>query len=223
MKVLIKAVWHLIRYIVATCISIVVSGLLPLLAASIPIFMAVAWVLVWALDFVVYSLTGESMLQGVLVDDPFGIVLVPLMFGGIGAFAVSAISLVVVAFNVLIVLPVSLATDLVCQRLSVRSVVPRLGGFLLSGLLLGIAITSIVMILFGFYHPDIPASVLFGSGLVVLLICVCIVFVFGLALTMLSAFKNKIVRLKIRLGQRKLAATAPDELRSFSPTTENCA
>ncbi|MDY6876572.1 MAG: hypothetical protein SWK90_10295 [Chloroflexota bacterium] len=221
MKSSIKVVWHLIRYAIATCISTVVSGLLPLLAASTPIFAAVAWVLVWVLDFVVYLLTGESMLQGVLVDDPFGIVLVPLMFGGIGALAVSAISLVVVAFNVLIVLPVSLATDLICQRLSVRGVVPRLGGFLLSGLLLGVAIASIMTILFGFYHPDIPVSALFVSGLVILVICDSVVFVFGLALTMLSAFKNIVIRLKARRGQKK-AVTAPDEMQLCSTTVKDC-
>lgn len=202
MKTLIKVTWHLIRYTIATWVSTAVSGLLPLLVASMPLFMAVAWVLVWVLDFVVHSLTGESILQDVLVDDPFGTILVPLMLGGIGAFAVSAISLVIVAFNVLTVLPTSLATEFVFQRLSVRGVVPRLGGFLLSGLLLGTAIASIVMILFGFYHPDTPIGALSASWLVILVICDCVVFVFGLVLTILSALKNLVIRMKVRLGQK---------------------
>lgn len=202
MKIL-KAVWHFIRYAIATCISTVVSGLLPLLAASMPIFAAVAWVLVWVLVFVIYLLGGESMLQDVPMGDPFGIVFVPLMLGGIGTLAVSATSLVVVAFNILIVLPVSLVTDLVCRRLAIRGVVPRLGSFLLSGLLAGIAIAGIVVILFGFYHPDTPIGTLFISGAMILVICDCVVFVFGLVLTMTSVLKDLVIRLKAWLEQKK--------------------
>lgn len=220
MKTLVKVVWHLIRYTIATCISTVVSGLLPLLAASIPIFMAIAWVLVWVLVLVICLLGGENMLQDVPMGDPFGLVLVPLMFGGIGVIAVSAISLVVVAFNVLIVLPVSLATDFVCQRLSVRGVVPRLGSFLLSGFLLGLVVASIVVTLFSLYHPDVSVGALFVSGLVILAICDGVVFVFGFTLTVLSTFKGMVFRLKARRRQKK-AATAANEMQLCSTTAKD--
>jgi hypothetical protein len=51
------------------------------------------------------------------------------------------------------------------------------------------------------YHPDIPVSALLMLGLVILVVCDCVVFVFGLALTMLSVLKNIIIRLKTRRGQ----------------------
>jgi len=211
MKDLIKAVWHFMRYSLATAISTAVSGLFPLLAASVPILMSVAWVLVWVLDFAVYALIGESMLQGVLVDDPFGIALVPVLAGGVGVASVAAISIAVVALNVLIVMPVSLVTELLCQRLSVHRVVSRLGAFLVSGLLLGVVVAGFVMGLFGFYHPDSSLSALVLPGLVIAVMCVGIVFVFGTALTLLSAFKDLLVRLKSRREQ-SCVAVASDEI-----------
>jgi hypothetical protein len=120
------------------------------------------------------------------------------MLGGVGVFALSAISLVIAAFNGLIVLPASLVTELVCQRLSIRGIVPRLASFLLSGLLLGIAIASIVMIVFGLYHSGTSVGSLLASGSVILVICDCVVFVFGLVLTMLSALKDRAICLKTK-------------------------
>jgi hypothetical protein len=220
-KTLIMGLWHLIRYTIATCVCTVVSGLLPVLAASMPIFVAAAWVLMWVLMSAIHLLGGESMVQDVPIGDPIGIVFVPLLLGSIGAFAVSAILIVVTAFNVLIILPVSLATELVCRRLSIRGVVPRLGSFLLSGSLLGIALATIVMTLFGSYHPDVPANILLVSGLVILVICDCVVFVFGFVLIMLSTLKSVVIRLKARWRQKR-ASTTPTEIQLHPATAADC-
>ena len=200
MKTATRILWHIIRYTTATCISTVVSAALPLVAASVPVLMAVGWVLAWGAAFVFYIVTGEPV--GIEMDEPLGIVLVPFLLLAFGIFAVSIVLLLATGFSVLAVLPISLITELVCWQLSIRSVILRLGSFLTAGLFLGVIIVTITAMIIEIRQIPASSLVLLEVTLSLLMMCVCAVFVSGITLTTLSLVKDKTTTLGERTSVR---------------------
>jgi len=187
-KPALRVAWHLVRYTVATCASTAVSAALPLVIAFTPLVMAVMWVLAWVAALMFYALTGEAI--DLEMDSPLGIVLVPLLLLLFGIACISAVLLLAVAFNVLAVLPISLIAEFICRRLRVRAILPRLGIFLLAGLLLGSALAGIAGAAIGLGHLQVPPVALLVSTLALLAACAGAVFTSGLALTMLFPSKG---------------------------------
>ena len=187
-KPALRVAWHLVRYTIATCASTAVSAALPLVIAFTPLGLAVMWVLAWVAALVFYALTGEAI--DLEMDSPLGIVLVPLLLLLFGIACVSAVLLLAIAFNVLAVLPISLITEFVCRRLRVRAILPRLGIFLVAGLLLGITLAGIAGAAIAFGHFQVPPVALPISALALLAACAGAVFTSGLVLTMLFPSKG---------------------------------
>jgi len=187
-KPALRVAWHLVRYTVATCASTAVSAALPMVIAFTPLVMAVMWVLAWVAALMFYALTGEAI--DLEMDSPLGIVLVPLLLLLFGIACISAVLLLAVAFNVLAVLPISLIAEFICRRLRVRAILPRLGIFLLAGLLLGSALAGIAGAAIGLGRLQVPPVALLVSTLALLAACAGAVFTSGLALTMLFPSKG---------------------------------
>ncbi len=199
MKTAIRVVWHIIRYTVATCVSTAMSAVLPVIIASTPIILSIAWVLLWVAMFLLYVLTGESI--DMEIGHPLGIVLVPLLFSVFGIVSVSTALLLVVAFNVLVVLPVSLITEFICRHLSVRAIL-RLASFVIAGLLLGVAAVSIMVMIVSGQQTQTTPFALFGVAIILLLTCICTVFTSGFILTTMSLVKDKAVIFIVALKER---------------------
>jgi hypothetical protein len=151
--------------------------------------MAIGWVLAWMAALVFYIVTGEPV--GIEMEEPLGIVLVPLLLLAFGIFAVSIVLLLATGFSVLAVLPISLIVELVCWRLSIRSIILRLGSFFTAGLLLGVIVVTITVMIIEIRQIPAPSLVLLGVTLSLLMTCVCAMFVSGITLTTLSLVKDK--------------------------------
>ena len=187
--------WHLFRYAVATCVSTTISAIVPFLIASLPLVLAALWILIWIAAFLLYILTGEA------VDfdaDPIGIVLIPLMLSIIGVASVSAILLVVTAFNILIVFPFSFVTEIVSQRLGVYRWSLRPIIFLGAGVFVGVITSLVGIVLMAGQQTEIPLLHQLGVVVFLMLICVCTVFAFGMTLIIMDLSKKgfAVIRMK---------------------------
>lgn len=192
-----RFVWHVTRYSVATCVSTVVTAILPVLISCIPIALAIVWVLSWVAAFLLYALTGETI--GVEMEEPIGLVIVPLGLLVVGFVALVISVLLAIAFSILVVLPLSLITEFICRWLSIRTFTLRLASFLLVGLLLGFTLNIILLLIGGFNHLQTSPLVLLGLGIWLALTCFSAVFMSGLSLMTMSFTRNGIIHLWRRI------------------------
>jgi len=168
-----RIVWHLLRYVVATCVSTVAVAALPVLIVFV---LTVLWLL-----GLIFALVFQFP-----IDEPISLLITPLLVVLMGIVVVFVVLLLAVAFTVIGVLPVSLLAEFACWRLSIRSTWARLMGFLLAGVLLG-SVTGTVGVLT--IQPNSVALV--GLAFTVLmLVSICIVFLFGLTLTSMTVAKD---------------------------------
>jgi hypothetical protein len=158
-----RLAWHLLRYLTATGVSILAIATLPLIAVLVLTLLAAASVL--------FFFIGGVMDAGL-----------PL------ALIVNGVTLLLLAttFTVLGVLPVALLTELVCQRLSIRSTLARLASFLISGLCLGIPLAGSIFL----FKIQTHLLILLALFIAILLICACAEFLFGLILTTMSIVRD---------------------------------
>jgi hypothetical protein len=96
----IKFLCNIARYSLATITSTIVTGIMPFVIASIPLIFALVWVILWA---VVLLFAFFGVYIDVPMDEPIGIVLIPLIASVLGAISVSAAVLLTIAFNLITV------------------------------------------------------------------------------------------------------------------------
>src|SRR5690349_14976380 len=109
----IEFLWNMIRYVLATAASIIATGVMPFVIASIPLIFALVWVIIWAVVLLFASFGASADIP---IDEPIGIVLIPLLMSVLGAITVSAAVLLTIAFNLIIVLPFSIFVEILNKR-----------------------------------------------------------------------------------------------------------
>ncbi len=172
-----RLAWHLLRYLTATGVSILAIATLPLIAVLALTLLAAAFVLFFFIGGVM-----DAGLPAALIVN--GATLLAVLALGVGSGL--ALLLLVTTFTVLGVLPVALLTELVCQRLSLRSTLARLANFVIAGLCLGIPLAGSVFL----FKIQAHLLILLALFVAILLICVCAEFLFGLVLMTMSIVKD---------------------------------
>jgi hypothetical protein len=148
--------------------------------AALPVLIVFVLTVLWLLGFI-FALVFQFP-----IDEPMSLLITPLLVMLMGIVVVFAVLLLAVAFIVTGVLPVSLLAEFACWRLSIRTTWARLLSFLLAGVLLG-SVTGTVGVLT--IQPNSVASV--GLAFTVLMsVSGCIVFLFGLTLTLMTVVKD---------------------------------
>lgn len=120
------------------------------------------------------------------IDEPMSLLFTPLLTVVFGIAAILAIFLLAVAFTVLGVLPISLFTEFVCWRLDIQHILARLASFVPAGVLLGMAVSGLGLLWVQPGSPDSAALII----IVLTLVSVCVVFLFGLVLTLMTAIRD---------------------------------
>jgi hypothetical protein len=172
-----RLAWHLLRYLTATGVSILAIATLPLIAVLVLTLLAAASVLF----FFIGGVMDAGLPLALIVN---GVTLLVVLALGIGSGL--ALLLLATTFTVLGVLPVALLTELVCQRLSIRSTLARLASFLISGLCLGIPLAGSIFL----FKIQTHLLILLALFIAILLICACAEFLFGLILTTMSIVRD---------------------------------
>jgi hypothetical protein len=148
--------------------------------AALPTLIVLAYVFLVLFSFVL-------VLVGLIpIDEPMSLLFTPPLTVIFGIAGVLLILLLAIAFTVLGVLPISLFTELVCWRLDVHHILAKLAAFVSAGVLLGLAASGLGLL---WAQPDSPGAAALVT-LVLMLVSIGIVFLFGLVLTAMTAFKN---------------------------------
>ena len=179
----VKFLRSMVPYFLATIASTIVTGVMPLAIASIPLILAFVWVILWAVVLLVTFFGGNIDLP---MDEPIGIALIPLLMSVFGAISVSAAILLTVSFNLIFVLPLGIFVEILNKRMGVRNWFLRLGTFFSGGVVLGLIFGVIGMLLAKKIDTDIS---LFGQiGVAVFLGITGVVaeFIFGFTLMVID-------------------------------------
>ena len=182
-RIIAQAIWHLLRYVGATCVSTTALAAIPILVVS---------------AFVLFQLSGFIFffLGLVPLEDPMSLVLVPLLLVIFEIVAVLVSLLTAAGLTVVAVLPTSLLVELVLWKLyswelSIRMLFTRLASFVIGGVLLGVLLGAVGLLCF---QPDRLVSIGFVYlGLV--FISTCTVFLFGSFLTMMKVVGKGVLAL----------------------------
>lgn len=191
MKTFVLGVWHVVRYAIATGVSTAVAAILPVAISCIPIALAIVWVLAWGIALVLYALTGDP--SGIEMEEPLGIILVPLLLLVFGIVSAIISLVLAIAFGILIVLPISLAIELACWRLPIRAAMPRLGSFLLAGLFLGAMLAVLLLAIGGFQQVQASPLPWLGAAAWLSSTGIGAVFASGLVLVSMSFVKERAI------------------------------
>lgn len=210
MKIALQLGWHLIRYTLATAISILISALVPFLIASIPLVLAIVWVLAWGAALVFYLLTGEVI--DVEMGEPIGLVLVPLLLTLMGVVTMSAALLLTIAFNLLIILPFSIITEFLYGRWFGKHPLIRPGIFVGAGILLGVIIAVIGTIGIASQQSEMSSLQQVGLAAFLFITCVCTEFAFGLSLTLIDAARKGIEIIRKLIKRRQAGDSLPNPI-----------
>jgi len=172
-----RLAWHLLRYLTATGVSILAIATLPLIAVLALTLLSTALVFF----FFIGGVMDAGLPLALIVN---GATLLVVLALGVGSGLV--LLLLITIFAVLGLLPVALLTELVCQRLSLRSTLARLASFLIAGLCLGIPLAGSIFL----FKIQTHLLILLALFVAILLICTCAEFLFGLILTTMSIVKD---------------------------------
>jgi len=179
----VKFLRSMVPYFLATIASTIVTGVMPLAIASIPLILAFVWVILWAVVLLVTFFGGNIDLP---MDEPIGIALIPLLMSVFGAISVSAAILLTVSFNLIFVLPLGIFVEILNKRMGLRNWFLRLGAFFSGGVVLGLIFGVIGMLLAKKIDTDMS---LFGQiGIAVFLGITGVVaeFIFGFTLMVID-------------------------------------
>jgi len=189
---ILEGIWQALRYALA-------AGITALTLAVLPVLVVVILTIVGGICIVALSLMmlGSAILG--TADPPiialFVAVVLPIGFVIVVAVTFAAVIASVLLFTGLLVLPISLLTEIALQFVSVRSIPTRVASFLLAGGLTGGLVTSTMWVLFKPKADALTAVV----GIILFLVCVLSVGLFGFVLTMAETTRKVLSRIASRL------------------------
>ena len=195
--------WVFLRYLLATVGSTVVTVAIPLIIASLPFLFALFWVLLWAFALLFSLLPGQSM--DLPMDEPIGIVLIPLLLSIVSAISASIALVATIVFNFVVILPVGIFIEYFNKRLGLRNWIIRLGSHLVGGFFLGLVVGLIGIFLANKLGTDFSLLEQVGIGALLATICIGGEFVFGTSLVILDLLRKFLEFLngKVRNSQKR--------------------
>jgi hypothetical protein len=182
-----KFLRNTVPYFLATLASTIVTGVMPLAIASIPLIFAFVWVVLWAVVLLVTVFGGHIDLP---MDEPIGIALIPLLMSVFGAISVSAAILLTVSFNLIFVLPLGIFIEILNKRMGLRNWFLRLGAFFSGGVVLGLIFGVIGMLLAKKIDTDISLFGQIGFAVFLGITGVVAEFIFGFTLMVIDIIQK---------------------------------
>lgn len=190
-----KGIWQASRYALATGITALTLAVLPVLV--VVILTVAGGICIAALSLMMLG----SAVSGT-ADPPFialfFAVALPIGFVIVVAVTFAAVIASALLFTGLLVLPISLLTEIALQLVSVRSIPTRVASFPFAGGLTGGLVTSTIWVLFKL-QADIWTVV---AGSILFLACVLSVGLFGFVLTMAETTRKVLSGIASRLYAR---------------------
>jgi hypothetical protein len=192
---ILKGIWQASRYALAAGITALTLAVLPVLVAVI--LTIVGGICIAALSLMMLGSAVSGTADPPIIALLLAVVL-PIGFLIVVVVTFATVIASVLLFTGLLVLPISLLTEIALQFVSVRSIPTRVTSFLLAGGLTGGLVTSTMWVLFKPQVDTLTAVV----GIILFLVCVLSVGLFGFVLTMAETTRKVLSRIASRLYAR---------------------
>jgi hypothetical protein len=199
---IITALFHIARYLAATCASGFMLVIVPLIIIGVlAVLIALFLLLVWLGFFLGAPLDGGA------IQAIFWFVVAPVSLVLSTIISVASTLIAVIIYLAVGVLPLSALVELAFWRfadkkLTALGILSRFASFALAGVILGVVVGSIGLL-------AVQPETLLGVGIIYIgtvVVSVCTLFFYGIVLTILLAVKDGMLALWRKLQQKKSAA-----------------